>query len=383
MKKILVILTLALLLGGCADQMHYRKVERGALHYYRNKYQLKDVEISGSYKAGNSGLFGFAGVKDRAYEMSDGFHVYWDDDEETYADDRQADQIKEDFDRVIYEPLMATLSAPHLESGHRINATDYESFDRSVFTGYYDGDIMSFLKNEKPALSDLTIFIEEKAGFDHEAWTDRLYERLDPYLSGFLQVGIVSDLSLVSDPERCYMRIGDPGHLAEGTLRFGEGIRWKRQHYIDIGQGVMITSAESDIVFDEGDIRLAEAGKAQELQAILDASYEEMPVAAEENKDGSYVVHDQQHEKRVILKDPNVPYYRLEISQKIRDLLYEDRISVYLLYEGEVPLYVRYGYGNAGYILFKVGSQNGTADFHDIHPDNLYYFGEKMDQDHN
>ena len=64
-KAAVILLLCAALLTGCGDSAHYRKAERGAQRYYRDKYGGKET-VTDSFKAGNSGLFGFIGVKEDA-----------------------------------------------------------------------------------------------------------------------------------------------------------------------------------------------------------------------------------------------------------------------------------------------------------------------------
>ena len=95
---VLVLLAMSVFLAsGCASEKHYRAVEKKALEYYQDKYGLEDITVTDSYKAGNSGLFGYLDVEDRAYEMSDGNSVFWDEDNERFSDNAQADEINEAF----------------------------------------------------------------------------------------------------------------------------------------------------------------------------------------------------------------------------------------------------------------------------------------------
>ena len=61
-----VCLLLPLCLSACGDNsLHYKAVEKKAISYYKKKYGTK-ADIVDRYKAGNSGLFGYVGVRDRA-----------------------------------------------------------------------------------------------------------------------------------------------------------------------------------------------------------------------------------------------------------------------------------------------------------------------------
>ena len=123
-----------------------------------------------------------------------------------------------------------------------------------------------------------------------------------------------------------------------------------------------------------------EAGTCEELQQMLDAGYEAMPVDAEENKNGGYMVHDQRHEKRIVLDDPSLPYYRLKLSQRVLDELdSQNCISVYFLdlREGGLPLMMYYGpESNATYSVYCVCRyREGRGEYSSLNPDYLYYFG--------
>ncbi|MBR2991139.1 MAG: hypothetical protein IKF51_06735 [Solobacterium sp.] len=372
---------LFLLSGGCSkDRRHYERVEQDALTYYREKYGENDAEIVDGWKAGNSGLFGYVGVADRAYEMSDGYTVYWDDEAGTFADDRQAPEIREAFDREVFQPLVRTLPAPFSFSEYALNRTNYESYDACVFRTYFDGDIRAFLESEQPSLSGLYITLEETEGFDHEAWTDTFYAFLDPYVSGYADV-VVKRTGTGTEGD-AVPGLDDPDLLSKAYLRFGDSIHWYRQVYIEVLDGVYVTSDQADFVLEAGDVRFEEAGTCAEVQRILDEAYEALPVDAEENKSGGYRVHDQRHESRTILSDLNAPYYRLVLSQRVMEELDSgDRLSVYIRTErSDLPLMVYYGYGYSGWDAFTVCSETDIAEYHTLHPDNLYWFGPVQHQ---
>ena len=48
---------------------------------------------TGTQDGGDYGLLVYIGVKNRAYEMSDGFSVFWDDSEQVFADNAQAQDV--------------------------------------------------------------------------------------------------------------------------------------------------------------------------------------------------------------------------------------------------------------------------------------------------
>ena len=63
-------------------------------------------------------------------------------------------------------------------------------------------------------------------------------------------------------------------------------ISWYRQAYIEVYEGVFVTSCKYDFTFKDGDVLFEEAGSSAELQQMLDDGYYALPVNAEENKNG-------------------------------------------------------------------------------------------------
>ena len=379
-KVILIIMVMTMLFGlsGCKDAIHYKMAEKAALSYYKKKYGERSVEIVDSFKAGNSSLFGYVGVKDRAYEMSDHYFVFYDDDQGRYYDNRQEASVIADFDSGIFQPLLRD-DVRMKTSEYSLGRTHMESFDECVYTTYYDGDMRSFLEKEKPVLSDMRILMEEKKGFDHEAYIRELYEKLDPYVSGYMQVIVVEkDHTLFDgDLSDAWIRNGDEGVTVIAQLYFGDKISWYRQKYIEVFDGVYVCSNRPNFDLEEGDIVFEEAGKASELQKLLDEAYEAMPVDAKENEKGGYQVHDQRHEYRTIIDEPDLPYYRLKISDRVLEEIGEGRLDVYMkIMDGKgSKLFANYAYSNSRYSLYKVCEDGGSLAYEQIDPGNLYYFG--------
>ena len=115
-------------LAGCSreEREHYKEVEKNAAAYYKNKYG-EDVTVVDSKVAGNSGLFGYHGVVDRAYEMSDGTQVYWNDEEEYFADNRQAEEIAAALRSEVIEPALAEMDPDHTVTEYSFNRTYSET----------------------------------------------------------------------------------------------------------------------------------------------------------------------------------------------------------------------------------------------------------------
>jgi len=371
-----VLVLLTLLLCGCEDSRHYKQVEANALKYYKQKYNLDDVEVKNVLAAGNAGLFGYTGVKDRAYEMSDGNSVYWNEENGTFADNAQEEEIQKAFAEEILDPLLAEFSLPLKTTSFSLNRTDYESYDECVFTAFYDGDIRSFLKTEDPKLCDLVLAVENEDREKGEAEIVRFYDAMKEWVSGQSEAYILNS-GLEDLTGDWYPNEHDLNVSARALLNYNKEIGWYRQVYIEVFDGVSVTSNKKDFVLEEGDILFEEAGTCADVQELIDKNYYALQVDAPENKNGSYTVRDRRHENHVILDDPSAPVYRLKMSQRVLDEL-DDRkeLGVYILTrrESDLPLYVYYGKNS--YSVYRVCENNGErTEYEAISPDNLYYFG--------
>lgn len=372
-KISILFLCLLFLLSSCKD--NGKDMQKKAKAYYEKKYDLKDVTLSDPFKAGNSGLFGYIGVEDLAFEVSDGSFIYYDKEEDRFYDSKQAEQIEEDFETKLLPELLKEIRSPYVLKDSRIAATRYESFDECVFHEYYDGDIRDYLAKERPSISDFLLTVQ--AQDDSKDQIASLYEKMASYFKGGAEVRVVKEGSsyLLEENKEEYIGRDDEDLIAEASLYFNDRMYWHEPHYVEAMEGVMISSDMADFILEEGDIRLEEVKDGQSFQEILDASYYAMLVDAKENKDGSYTVRDQRHEERIIL-DEELPYYRLVLSDRVKEKMKDELFPVYIKVSEtwKTPLYYRYG-RNRGYALYKTADPDGKAEFTTLHKDNLYYFG--------
>ena len=382
-KRVLLAVLLAVcgcLLTGCGDAVHYKAVEKKAASYYKQKYGGRKPEIVDSFKAGNSGLFGYIGVKDRAYELEDGTFIYWDDDEETFADTRQAAEINKALTETIVEPALDAVGVPVTCANYTFNRTGFDSFDESVFTALYEGDIVSYAMKEKPEAYDLRIALRAESGFDHEAAVGNFYKALKPYLSGTAEAIVFEESGdPLPDISDVWYSISSPTVVSTATLDFEDGIRWYRNVYIEVMPGVFMTSDIADFVLEEGDITFKQIGTCADLQKRLDEAYYALPVDAEENKNGGYTVHDQRHEKRVVLDDPASPLYEIQMSERVLERLDSyGKMAVYVRMERDdgLPLMTALAPDDNSYSVYYVltGPEDGPR-YESISPGALFYFG--------
>ena len=364
----------ALCLSGCLKSAeHYRKVETGAVRYYKKKYGDR-VTVVKSIIVGDYGLFGALGLKNRAYTLSDGVQVYWNDDEEYYADNRQAEEISAALREEIMPPAIAELGPEAVVSDYSFNRKNTESFNEGVFTEYYSGDIREYAKAEIIRLTDFSAAITAK---DFKTRAERFERALEPYLRECsAAVGVMAedhegDASL----DICVFPGGNPDARACGIITFGEGIRWLENVYIEAAPGVRVTSGVDDLVLEPGDVIFEEAGTGRDLQEKIDDGFYALPVAAEENKKGGYSVRDQAHERRPILRDLDAPIYRVRFSERVKGQRDSNgKVSLYFLTERPEDGYIWYYTNDSryAYTVFRLAEPGRSRG------DNAYLTGEEI-----
>ena len=101
-RKPLLLMAVGLMLtclSGCAkEKAHYEDVKRKAEKYFKEKYGEK------------------ASVVDSTVEMSDGTMVYWNDEEQYFADNKQTEEITAALRSKVIEPALSAM-----DPGCRVN----------------------------------------------------------------------------------------------------------------------------------------------------------------------------------------------------------------------------------------------------------------------
>ncbi|MCR4632615.1 MAG: hypothetical protein K5648_00640 [Erysipelotrichaceae bacterium] len=378
MLKVFLVCGILFSLTSCLDRRNTK--QRQALSYYKKKYGLKSVEIVDSFKAGNSGLFGYAGVKDLAFEVSDGTFIYYDDYEDEFYDDYQAKQIAEDFETKLLPFFLEDLQGNYLLSDYRINATETDSFDECIFHEFYDGDIEGFFEKERPKLNGFALTWEEEDLVEQKETVLKLYEKIGRYLRGSIDIRIVKKGSVYMQEEERNSYIGkdDADMPAYAALLFDDKVYWYEPHYFEVAEGIFVSSYEANFELEEGDLVLEEVKGEENLQELLDEAYYALPVDAEENKDGSYHVHDRRHESRIVLDEEDLPYYRFVFSDRVLRKMGDDGFYVSIrIEEGSkaYPMYYRPGDPRFAYSLYQVCEPDGRIRHQSLKEGDLYCFG--------
>ena len=311
-------LTLICLCGCGKQKAHYEEVRRKAEKYFKEKYGEK-AEVVDSIVAGNNGLFGYLGVDDRAYEMSDGTMVYWNDKEEYFADNKQAEEIAAALTNKVVEPALAAMDPDSRVSEYSFNRTNMDSFDEMVYREYFDGNLEEFAGKEEIRLQDFEALVHESA---YREGVEGFFDSISRYLKGYGGRVVVLREDTGEDPPfelGVNWPEGDRRVRAVAYQESEGGVSWLENTYVEVLPGVKMMSALRNFVLEPGDLTFVEAGTAGDLQKMLDEAYYAMPVDAKENEKGGYSVRDRRHESRAVLTDPEAVIWRVQFSERLRD----------------------------------------------------------------
>ena len=326
----LLTILFALTLTACANDRIRIKGERGAVAYYKNKYG-EAVEILSSKEWDFTTAILPTKIHRLAFTLSDGNTVLWDCETQQYADTRQAQEILDAMREALIMPVIEeSLGEDLLVSDFTAAAPIFESYTESygvsAFTEYYNGDIRAFAESERPLLMDCNVVIRESSDDDEQGTAfktqvELLHQKLMPFFSGKdSKVCVLSrDYTGELVPYRqIYSPKGNWLVRGIGRLDFDDAVHWTENIYIETIPGVWMTSSEEDFVLQPGDLVPEQIGTGADLQKILDARYEALPMEAERNKDGGCHVPDKQHCSKEVVKDLADPLYRLIWSDRAR-----------------------------------------------------------------
>ncbi len=319
-----------LTLTACGNGWIREKGERGALAYYQNKYG-EDANVISAREWGNTTAILPTKINRMVFELADGNIVLWDRETEQFADTRQAEEILTELREQLIQPFTEeVLGTEVLVSDYTATAAAFEDYTAgrgvSVFTAYFDGDIRAFAETEKPLLMDYNTVVRETSDNDGQGTAfkeqaNMLWQKLQPFFSGsenriyvlsHAYTGELVQAGQINSPE------GNRLVRGIGRLDFDDAVHWIENVYKEAMPGIWIISREEDFVLQPGDLNMEQVGNGADLQKILDARYEALPVVAEKNKDGIYRVPDKQHCSKVVVKDLEAPIYRINWSDQAR-----------------------------------------------------------------
>lgn len=289
-----IIAILTMLVTGCNSLSDEEKTQlddtkKKAAEYYNDKYNLDETVEDYDYDY-NDGLFGAAYDTETMYfEMSDGYVVVYDVNNERMMDNRQSQEIVDAINQHIWPDVFSQVESITGQKMYceKIESIKYNSYgaggDRrdNFFTEYYNGDIETYLTEENVELyantSDMIIVC------DDDSWAEAV-EYIETEVEGnFFRYNIYWDIEiLTSDLYEKYKGnskdyrgslYGYDGYIARVRMEKGTGaaeLVIDEPNYIQVCPGVYMTSDEFGFSFEDGDIVFEEAMTGDELDQQCD-----------------------------------------------------------------------------------------------------------------
>lgn len=276
---IAVFVAICLAMAGC-DSYEPQSSEDGALQYYQDKYHGK-AAIAESHGLGDYNLFGYS-FNGMEYIMTDGTSVVYYDDEGVYRDNRQASEIQQAAVAFAEDKLAAIPGAVTPVQVERVGSNPhFETYDGEgvCWHAYYAGDIEAFLQEEQPPL-----VLENH--YSGEDYADGLFYYSIAYdeaqaaglEDAYLALGRFFDIrpvTLAVVDRAAFEASGDALTLFDDGLRYtvsfkgdsasGVGSVREKPAFIQVLDGIKVSSSTAGITLKEGDVRfiLAEDGFAE------------------------------------------------------------------------------------------------------------------------
>lgn len=382
-KKIIIVLAvLLLLLTGCYKEK--REMEgkvKEAEAYYKDKYGEKVKVESSSMNEADTGYIGYQPNGDYTYVMEDGTTVTWMSNDKRFIDDKQYEEITEAIRKEVWEPLYASLSED--ERIEKVTSSEptfgiYHSgeVEAKGYGKYYEGDIVSYLKDENVHLIcyDINAAVaEEPEQSDIDELTEQFKvfgQKICDTFDGYYVVNVYGTTPAF-DTDRNFLLFSQEGVFAMAHI-LDEEVLVKMDHYIDVADGITMTSACNNLVFEEGDVQLVKVDNA-ELQQYIDDIYNALPYKSEKNKGSSYTERDQVHEERSVLQDGVA--YKVVMSERVKNFDSGDR--------GEVVVKVDENVVSDGNILWESPGNGSvkTPRLYSVCSDNERQSTARLDED--
>ncbi len=276
MKRIFVfvfLLTAGISLSGCLskeERANLKEKKQLAEDYFEDKYQ-ENVRIKKSEYLYNEDSFFAVRSDDMYFVLGDGTRIYYDAQSNLFFDNYQADEIIEDFEDEIWNPMMEEMGDYRYGNGKQdtqlyVNyydlGTEYDNF----FHEYYDGNIKSYTQEE-----DLRItvgHIEEGSYLkpdyiyllceNNRTWEDKfniIEDTIDKYSLSSVYVAALTEELYETEVVGYNMYVDTSWEGCWATLNY-DGV--VEQKYIKIADGIYASIAEPGKVFRNGDIKLVE-----------------------------------------------------------------------------------------------------------------------------
>lgn len=389
-KIILLIFLIGLILNlsGCltAEQkLELADFATDAANYYKAKYGEEPNIESCNFYTDFSGPIPTR-TKHMYARCHDNTYIFYDADRDLLVDNHQSDKISTAIEVELKRQLNAVAD---IISGSELIVRDYCSsayagaYEGNFYHTYYDGDITAFLATEDVQLTaNLYLLCDENA-----PWAEAQKKCEEIIRTNFRTSNIVT-LTVLS--EECYNTkrgeygvyagIDDLGCYAEYTMT-GSNTDSYIQKYIKIADGIYVTCAEKNFVFEDGDVSIVEAISAEDLNAKIYSRWNELSEVVPANKGASYVNPDKVHENYSLVSATS-PIYQIQFSERVQKRFSDGNVATYLLFvpdeasatEGDAVLVYRDAENS--YRCGTIAAANeSSAGWIDLNEKDYYFIG--------
>lgn len=337
-RIVLMICVLSMLfsLAGCLTVEQKEALsdfEKNATQYYKDKYGETPEIQKCDYYIDTTGIFPQR-TDDMYARCENGEYIIYDASRKLLVDNRQSQEASE----AILAEFTARINeiAKKVETGEfkieNYNSSTYltDLSDSNFYHAFYDGDVEKFMAAEDIQLSANLYLICDK----EDSW-QTAQQKCEMLIRENFRTN--SSVSLVVLSRDCYNQKGISADIEyEGCwAKFSmdkESTDSYIQNYIKVSDGVYVTCAGENFVFQDGDIQMIEALTEQEINELILQRYNLLPDKAPENANGSYMVKDKTKEKYSIVSASS-PIYQITFSERVKNAFSSGKVAVYFTFK--------------------------------------------------
>lgn len=351
---------------------------------FGNLYSKDDIEVSGT-PYWTDGLLPGTGYdyQNVFYKMNDGTIVIYNYNTKTFADNKQINEIKSDFEKFFYDQVIKLdNSNGKVEEINKYdtnrNSEDYGIFPCECFKNYYNGNIEEFAKKEKIRITGSIIVWSDIDNWESDC--EKIQERISKYniyannYDGYCIYFMDSKMKNSTDLLNIKYDFSQEGMLGELDIIY-DGEHDKYEKYVKLIDGIGV-ALDSDYNFElkQSDIRFSISRNTNnDVKNLLQNIYDTYNKPSDFNSD-TYVI--------------NNPIYEISYSNRLNEFINEENINRLKLQFKSKSLYC---YSNKQAIKYfdendidindsgsTVSPQTVSKYSNFIYDDELFWFGKKL-----
>lgn len=248
------------------EKLSIEDFKKMAKEYYENKYNM-ELQINEIGYISTNGLVSNE-TNDMYIKVSNGSTIIYIEETKKLYDNRQAKEIINNIEETVLDKVFANVSSTINIEGifyDNIKINDFNIFTQqgikgSYFSSYYDGDMEKFLANEEVIFDDLRLFVICDDSSKTESIKNKVIDELQKSNIKYEE----SNIELRILTRDCYDKYLNKEYrlpdidMTECYAKYilGEKEYSYVQKYIEVTEGIFITSNERDFLLETNDIVL-------------------------------------------------------------------------------------------------------------------------------